>query len=513
MLIIRSGITRIASHPSYLFWSFAVAHLLLWTIIPTFVSPNAPLDVIEGYVWGHEWLWGTYKHPPMQAWWLETLTLLTGQAPWTHFLASQIAVVIAFWAVWQTGRRLVSERAALVGVLLLEGIVYYNFTSPEFNPNVLQLAFWALISLFFHRAVKDNRTVDWMLLGLWSACGLYSKYSTVLLLAVLGLLMVLHPESRRRLADKGPYIYVLVLFLLCVPHLIWLFDNDFLPIAYIKSRMHDAGAADEFVMRPLRVIVSQALVVLPTLLLLLPLSGRRIFTLAKIEQPLSFNRYFLNAVVFGPFLLLLLVALSGVRVHDMWATPLWGYAGLWLIDRLRPEILSNALHRFAYGWAATFILILTAYVGTTIFYPYATHSSLRVYFPGKALSKTVIGVWNQHYQEPLRYVIGDTWLAGNIAYYPPGRQHVLIDGNYKISPWIKPEDVEQQGAILVWCIENCACHNKGEVKPQFIQDFPQAQVQQPLVLRRQTSADVPPVKIGWAILPPSSRGAPAQQKR
>ena len=31
-----------------------------------------------------------------------------------------------------------------MSVLLLEGIYFYNFTTPEFNVNVCQLPFWAL---------------------------------------------------------------------------------------------------------------------------------------------------------------------------------------------------------------------------------------------------------------------------------------------------------------------------------------------------------------------------------
>ena len=225
------------THTANLFWIFAVAHLLLWTIVPTLTSPNAPLDVIEGYVWGHEWLLGTYKHPPMQAWWLETLTLLTNQSSWTHFLASQIAIVIAFWAVWQTGLRILGPVPALLGAMLLEGVIYYNFCSPEFNPDVLQLPFWALIGLFYHRAVKDNRLFDWALLGVWSAGGLYSKYSTLLLLVVLMLLTFARPEGRRRLKNIGPYLAVTVAFLLFLPHLNWLIDNNFLPYTYAESRL------------------------------------------------------------------------------------------------------------------------------------------------------------------------------------------------------------------------------------------------------------------------------------
>ena len=141
---LRAIIAYISQTPPRLFWAFALTHLVLWTAIPSLVSPNMPLDVIEGYAWGKEWLIGTHKHPPMQAWILETLFQATGRSRWVPYLASQLCIITAFWAVWQTGRRIAGEKAGLIGAMLLEGIIYYNFTSPEFNPNVLQIPFWAL---------------------------------------------------------------------------------------------------------------------------------------------------------------------------------------------------------------------------------------------------------------------------------------------------------------------------------------------------------------------------------
>ena len=162
---------RTLRSPHLWFWGFALLHFLLWTLVPWSVNPNAPLDVIEGYAWGHEWLIGTYKHPPMQAWWLEILAILTDHASWVHFLASQIAVVVAFWAVWDTARHLMNGTKALLGVLLLEGVIYFNFTSTEFNPNVLLLPFWSLICRSYYRAIKFDKISDWLLLGLWIAGG------------------------------------------------------------------------------------------------------------------------------------------------------------------------------------------------------------------------------------------------------------------------------------------------------------------------------------------------------
>ena len=38
---------------------------------------------------------------------------------------------------------------AFFSVIILEGIFFYNYTTPEFNVNISQLPFWALTVLFF----------------------------------------------------------------------------------------------------------------------------------------------------------------------------------------------------------------------------------------------------------------------------------------------------------------------------------------------------------------------------
>jgi 4-amino-4-deoxy-L-arabinose transferase-like glycosyltransferase len=491
-----------------LFWIIALIHLALWTIVPLLVSPNAPLDVIEGYAWGHEWPWGTYKHPPLQAWILEALASLTDRANWAHFLASQLAVIVALWAVWQTGLRMMNETRALLGVLLLEGIVFYNYTSTEFNPNILQLPFWALTGLYFHRAVKDNRLLDWMLLGLWGACGLYSKYSTVLLLASAGLLLIAHADARKRLKGAGPYLALLTTFVLFLPHLVWLINNHFLPLAYIKDRFaDDSGPLPHCIVSPFYLICGQFVTLLPIAFLFITLSGHK----DKQEggKFKSFDRAFLKTFTFLPFILtFLMAAIFGFRKHDMWCAPYWNFLGLWLLVHFRPRLSTETLRRFAYMWGLLVASTALIYAGGMVLYPYVTGHAQRINFPGQALADKVTSVWHQRYNAPLRYVVGDVWPAGNIAYYTAERPHVFISADPETSPWIDRQKVVREGGVLVWCIKHCLMKTT-EQTPDFVaKKFPTAEIQPQLEIPRQTGADLPPVIIGWAIVPPQPRKIP-----
>ena len=509
---LRALPTLATTKPVELFWSFVALHLVLWTWLTDISSPNAPLDVIEGYAWGREWLLGTYKHPPMQAWILEIMATLTGRASVAHFLASQLSVVIAFWAVWQTGRRIMGEAQALIGVLLLEGVIYYNFTSPEFNPNVLQLCFWALAGWSFHRAVRDNRLIDWILLGVWAAGGMYTKYSTALLLGVFVVLVIARPEARRCLKKPGPYLAVGVALLLFLPHVMWLMQHDFLPITYVKDRLqvnepatrylkHPPEFFPTFLLSPIVFIVAQILALLPACILFLALDkAPRGAHFKKID---NFDRTFLFSITFVPMILTLAMAIGyGFKIHDMWGAPFFNFVGLWAVAKFYPEG-ARMRPRFFITWAIIFFAGLLGCAGNNLLSPYITLKPMRVHFAGKAMSRQIEEVWHERFHRPLKYAIGNTWGAGNIAYYARERPHLFINADPEISTWIDEADVKKEGGVIVWCIDNCVSGNVNRM-PEFVpKKYPQAEIQPNLEIRRQTEADIAPVIIGWAIVPPT----------
>ena len=61
-------------------------------------------------------------------------------------------------------------------VLILEGIFFFNFTSPEFNVNISQIPFFALITYYLWKGINSQKISDWILFGIFSAFGFLSKY-------------------------------------------------------------------------------------------------------------------------------------------------------------------------------------------------------------------------------------------------------------------------------------------------------------------------------------------------
>ena len=116
---------------------FLTSHLVIWTLIPSFTNLNLPLDTIEALAWGSNLEWGFNKHPPFSAFAVEVVFQIFGNQDWAYYLLSQIFVVCAFYFVFKLSNELLNNsKLALISLLLLEGIFFYNFTTPEFNVNV-----------------------------------------------------------------------------------------------------------------------------------------------------------------------------------------------------------------------------------------------------------------------------------------------------------------------------------------------------------------------------------------
>ena len=218
------------------FYLFLFLHLLLWTLVPSLSNINLPLDTIEALAWGSNLDWGFNKHPPFSALAVEVFFKIFGNNDWAFYLLSQIFVLTAYYFVWKVSNELLHDKVyALLSVLLLSGIYFYNYTTPEFNVNVSQLPFWALSVYFFWKSLNLNKNIDWILFGVFSALGFLSKYLFVYILISLFIFFVFNFKKYQK-SLKGYIISILISLILLAPHFIWLFENNFTTIFYGLNR-------------------------------------------------------------------------------------------------------------------------------------------------------------------------------------------------------------------------------------------------------------------------------------
>ena len=76
-----------------------------------------------------------------------------------YYALAQAAVIGAFAGVWFTARSMVGPVLALLAVLIIDGLHYFQYTAAKFNHDVIQLPIWAWAGYFFHAALRRRQLV------------------------------------------------------------------------------------------------------------------------------------------------------------------------------------------------------------------------------------------------------------------------------------------------------------------------------------------------------------------
>jgi 4-amino-4-deoxy-L-arabinose transferase-like glycosyltransferase len=397
-----------------LFYIFIITHLILWTLVPTLTNNNLPLDTIEALAWGSNIDWGFNKHPPASAFFSEGFYQIFGPQDWAYYLLSQIFVVIAFLVVFKFAEELFRNKTlSLISVLLLEGIYFYNFTTPEFNVNVCQLPFWALCVYYSWKLFDKKKIIfrDCFWLGVFAALGFLSKYLFIYLLISIDLLFFYIIFIKKYKKFDFKYLVSLEVFIvLLVPHLIWLTNNDYITITYGLARAGLEGSnLLDHIIYPLVFLGKQLVILTPFFIMSFFLIKKFKFRIALKDKRLLFL-IFINLVPIG--LMFLTSMLTGSKIRTMWMTPFYLFFGVLIVYIFQTQINLKKLNGFISAFLILFIFSLFTYGYISII-----ETDKRTDYPGKEIAIKTQYAWNQDHKEPINVVLGDEWYAGNLSYH------------------------------------------------------------------------------------------------
>jgi hypothetical protein len=343
------------------------------------------------------------------------------------------------------------------------------------------------------------------------------------------------------LATPGPWLALIVALVVAAPHIVWLFQTDFLPLAYAEHRAADVRGWYDHILHPAVFFGSQIFFLLPSLFIAapllwpvpLPLVGRgwgwgsRGAVASVNEHALppapppyppptslhsgarergpgggrefaadAFDRRIVTLLAFGPGLAMIaLIAISGRGTFAMWGYPLWLFVGLWLVLLGRATLDRARLAHVVAHWVAVFLIFAIIFVVNYSVLPLLDHRYRAVFYPGNKLAATLTQRFHDATGAKLRYVVGAMWDGGNLAHYSPDQPEVLIDGLPRRAPWIDLGDLRKYGAIVVW-----SGGDTTHLPAQFARVAGTAEVGAPFELPMRRGGGV--LHVGWAILKP-----------
>ena len=417
------------------FYLFLFLHLLLWTLIPSLSNVNLPLDTIEALAWGSNLDWGFNKHPPFSAFAVEFFFKIFGNNDWAFYLLSQIFVLTAYYFVWKVSNELLKDKfLSLLSVLLLSGIYFYNFTTPEFNVNVSQLPFWALSVYFFWKGININKNLDWILFGIFSAFGFLSKYLFIYILLALFIFFVFNYKIYKKSLNKYFFSIVISLALL-TPHFFWLFENDFITIFYGLDR---SGVTEfnylDHLKNPLIFLIKQIIILIPFFLMFYVIIKKFKFSINKKNKKIIF----LLSINLIPIAFILATSIiTGAKIKTMWMTPFYLFFGTFFLCIFKNYIDMKKIKKFYYIFLFFFILSPSLYLTISLI-----DETKRTDYPGKEIARLVQNKWDDNFINEIKIVIGDEWSAGNLSYHLDTRPIWINDLKNKTS-----NITEDQGVI------------------------------------------------------------------
>ena len=272
---------------------------------------------------------------------------------------------------------------------------------------------------------KDTNTVILILLGVTAAIGFLTKYLfTYLLLSVVMIFAYEFFITKTRKIDFKHYLPIEIFFVLLVPHLIWLFQNDFVTIKYAFNR---AGLVDYSFLNHLKFPI---IFLIKQIGILIPFFVLCYFIIKKIKIKFDIKdkkKYFILLINFLPIVLMFVTSVvTGSKIRTMWMTPFYLFFGVLVLSMFDIKDDEQTFKEFFKPFLILFLLSPITYGLVSLI-----SENKRTDYKGKIEANKVLQVWQKDFTESINVVLGDEWHAGNISYHMEGRPVWLCEINQK----------------------------------------------------------------------------------
>jgi 4-amino-4-deoxy-L-arabinose transferase-like glycosyltransferase len=428
-------------------------HVAFWTVYGVLANPRlVHPDMLEAYLWGHEFQLGYFKHPPFWAWiagaWFEILP----RSNWAFYLLCSLNSGLALLGVWRLYGVYASPDARRAGLLLLLATPFYTFISLNFNANTILLSLWPWTVYAFARSIERGGLGYSALFGAFAAAGMLSKYYSAIPLLCCFIASLFHPNAKRYYRSPAPYLSFGVAALLIAPHVFWLVENGFPTLEYAESKTAFSDKKTYFSILDF-VVGCLAFHVVMLGLILLARRGA-----AKTDSRIldSSRILFLGVLAFGPFVVTTLVGLlQHVRLSTNFATAMFILVPLMLMEALRPSL--PKLTVFATRFTALVYAVALPLAVATPFLMVYQEKPLAI-MPFLEAAEAAQRHWREATSAPLRTVAGTLPHAAIVAFYGEGEIKEFTDFDRRHAPWIDESRLAETGLLAICGDWDWACN-------------------------------------------------------
>lgn len=432
------------------------AYVLLWTVYASIAkgTQGFHFDMVEVIAWSRDLAQGYLKHPPLAAAVAWAWFAIFPVAEWSYYLLSMLMPALALWIIWHLSADYLDADRRIAALALLMLVPFFHFHALKFNVNTILIPLWAATTFWFLRSIKTRSSRYATLAGVAAACCMLGKYWSIFLLA--GLVLAALVDRRRALYFKSPapWITVIAGFVVLLPHLSWLRDNNFAPFTYAMSIHGDKIFLNTAVAALGYLAGSLGYVALPVILVLAA-ARPNLATLKDMLWPEDAKRRLAAAAFWGPFLLPAVGALaSGTEITSLWSMSAWSLLPVLLLSSPRVTWRPLDTRRTLLIAAALPLVMLIASPAIAIMTRRDGPPAAGV--QSHLLAVEVERLWHEAIPAPLRFVGGDGDTLLGVVAYAKDKPRALLAG----LPEPSAELLRRSGMVLVCFTGDSPCLNE-----------------------------------------------------
>lgn len=497
MLSVSLFVELLRTRPRQMFWAAMLAQAALWTLIPALFYSAPPGQLPEVLAVGHEWQLGTDYGPPL-AYWVANVAYVTA-GMFGVYLVSQICIVVTGWAIFTLGRAVVGEPQAAVATFLMAGISAFTVPTPEFGPNILATALWALVLAHYWLAAGKGQQTYWYVVGVEIGLLILTTYAGLVLALLLLAFTLATRHGRERLMTVYPWIAGVLIVLVVFPHLIWLDQTDSAALINPSVIMENVRTWGRIALS--LVIAHAGFIVLVAVAYGFSWSPRG--PAAQIERkPVDPQaRLFVYFFALAPVVVIGLYSLVTNRPDSFISTPLVVLSGLAIVVASPDKLRITYQHLTATVWVGLLVVppLIVALSVTVL--PWIYPIDMRVTQPAGEMGPFFADSFQRRTGRRLEIVAGEPRTAALVALTAPVRPSLFLDATPERTPWVNRKDIEEKGAVVVWP----ATDVRGLPPASLRERFPNLVPEVPRAFARRFQGRLPLTRIGWAVIRPSEQ--------
>lgn len=416
-------------------------------------------DMYENYAWGALWQWGYFKHPPFFGWETAAWFLIFPRTDFWYFLLAGTnagAALVALWRIAARFGRTGFQVMVLTFAMLMPPI---SFLGLNFNANAAMTPLWAGLFLFYLRGLERQKLLDAVLIGVFAAFAMLTKYHSAVMLGALLIHALTDREARALLFSTFGLVAALSFLVVMGPHFFWLYQNEFLPITYAAHQDDGVGAnlydMFRFLISPigycaLAIVVARAMRDIRDPFPVLPLAG-----VTGLRQSVT-GRALIAFAVWPMVLTLVLGYFANAELSAVWGIPFHTPYAV-ILALLVPAAYYETRMKRAIGAALLFMAIIVGIA--PIWYRFELKKDVAYYnAPLTQLAAEVDKRWAAAGGGPSPLVFGEYQLGNPVSFYSRFDPITLEDDSFEISKnYVTLEQAKRRGMIGL-CLEgneNC----------------------------------------------------------